>query len=84
MAAVHVVITATIVTTKTGRWPADDREVVFINRCAKCKGWTSFQLAALAVVGDGKGKVGIGYGKRTKCLMPSRKALRTPTNIWSA
>jgi small subunit ribosomal protein S5 len=44
--------------------PAMIEKVVFINRCAKVvKGGRRFSFAALAVVGDGKGKLGIGYGK---------------------
>ncbi len=47
-----------------GDGPAMIEKVVFINRCAKVvKGGRRFSFAALAVVGDGKGKIGIGYGK---------------------
>ena len=59
--------------------PADEfsEKLVAVNRTAKVvKGGRQFGFTALTVVGDGRGKVGFGYGKAREVPVAIQKAMQ--------
>ena len=60
--------------------------VVTINRVSKThKGGRTFSFAALVVVGDGNGTVGVGYGKSREvpAASPVRSRRQSPRASWT-